>query len=162
MTGYEKFQTSLQTSLQSGKRSIEHLQKTLLAQQRQIEICAKQDMLIESLARHLEIKSYALEALEAKFQRQGHEYQSAEAAVSAAQQELGMKRKRIEDLHSDSISKQQKIEQLEQEAQCYRGICSYMAARTLVDTSALWQLHLILVTVSDFAVCTAYICSCNE
>ena len=118
-------------------QSVKQLQEALLAQERQVEIFTKQQRLIEGLTRQLETNSSAMEALEAKFQRQGREYQYAEAAVTAAQQELGIKRGRIEELQSDTTSKQQKIEQLEHEVRGYKGICSYVIAHTLVTTLVL-------------------------
>lgn len=127
----------MQTSQQHENQSVKQLQEALLAQERQVEILTKQQRLIEGLTRQLETNSSALDALEAKFQRQGREYQCAEAAVTAAQQELGIKRGRVEELQSDTNSKQQKIEQLEQEVRGYKGICSYVTVHTLVNTLVL-------------------------
>ena len=135
VTGYDE----LHSSLQKERRSVEQLQGALLAQQQQLDACAKQDSLVERLTRQLEMKSYALEALEAKLQRQGLQYETAQVEASASHKELGKKRKRIEELESDSVSKQRKIQQLEQEVQGYRGICSYVSARTQVQAFAMQQ-----------------------
>lgn len=135
VTGYDE----LQSSLQKEKRSVEQLQGALLAQQQQLDTCTEQDSLVERLTRQLETKSHALEALEAKLQRQGWQYETAQTEASASHEELGRKRKRIEELESEGVSKQRKIEQLEQELQGYRGICSYVSAHTQVHDVALLQ-----------------------
>lgn len=122
----------MQTCLQQPSQSVEHLQD-----EQHSKTVAKQERLIEGLTRQLQAKSKQLEALEAKLQRSDLEYQYAEAAVTIAQQELGIKRGRIEELRSDTTSKQQKIEHLEREVHVYKGICSYVTAHTLVLTVVL-------------------------
>lgn len=143
----------IQKDLQDENQSVKQFQEALLTQKRQVDMFTKQQRLIEGLTRQLETNSSALEALEAKFQRQGREYQYTEAAVTAAQRELGIKRGRIEELQSDTTRKQQKIEQLEQEVQGYKGICSYVTAYTLVYTFVQKQASPMLMTGSD-ATCS--------
>lgn len=138
----------MQTCLQHEDQSVKHLQEALLAQERQVEILSEQQRLIEGLTRQLETNSSALEALEAKFQRQAREYQYTEDVVTAAQRELGIKRGRIEKLQSDTNSKQQKIEQLEQELRGYSGICSYVTAHTLVHAFVLQHASAMLMSGS--------------
>lgn len=128
VTGYDK----LHSSLQEEKRSVEQLQEALLSSQRHIDTCAKQNSVLETLTRQLEAKSHALKALDATLQKQGLQYETAQAEAMASQQELGRKRKRMEQLEYHNVSKQQRIEQLEQELQAYRGICSYVTAHTQV------------------------------
>ena len=150
VTGYDE----LHNSLQKEKRSVEHLQQALVAQQQQIDTWAKQDSLVERLTHQLEAKSCALEALEAKLHMQGRQYDSAQAEVSSSQQELGRKRQRVNQLEADGARKQQKIEQLEHELQGYRGICSYVTSHIQVY-SPLLRLPLFDSRV-DTHVCLPY------
>ena len=144
----------MQTCLQLQNQSVKQLQEALLAQERQVEIFTKQQRIIEGLTRQLEMNSSALEALETKFKRQAREYQCTEEVITDTQQELGIKRGRIEELQTDTNSKQQKIEQLEQELRGYRGICSYVTAHTLVLTFLVQQPRPTLMSGShvDFPV----------
>lgn len=138
----------MQKDLQHESQWIKQLQEALLAQERQVDIFSTQQTLIEGLTRQLETNSSALESLEAKFKIRGREYQYVEAAVTAAQQELGIKRGKIEELQSDATRKQQKIERLEQEVQGYKGICSYVTAYTLVCPFVQKQASPVLMTGS--------------
>lgn len=127
-TGYD----DLQLSLQNEKRSVEQLRRALETQQRQIDSFVTQDVLVSQLTSQLAVQSKAIEQMEARLQQQEQLYYSAQTQATASQQELGHKRKRIQELELEGSSKQQKIEQLGEQLADYKDICSYVMTHTQV------------------------------
>ena len=128
VVGYDQ----LQASLQNEKRSVEHLKQALSAQQHKLDSFHSQEALVAKLTCQLADKTEALERLEARCRQQTEQHDSAQTEAAATQLELGLKRKRVDELERDSSSKQQRVERLEQELQEYQGLCAYVAAHTQV------------------------------
>lgn len=120
----------LQVSLQNEKSSVEQLRRALETQQRQIDSFVTQDVLVSQLTSQLAAQSKAIEQMEAKLQHHEQQYHSAQTQATASQQELGHKRKRIQELEYEGNSKQQKIEQLGEQLAGYKDICSYVMTHT--------------------------------
>ncbi|DBB04332.1 hypothetical protein WJX77_004983 [Trebouxia sp. C0004] len=121
---------NLQLSLQDEKRSVEQLRRAFEAQQRQIDSFVTQDVLVSHLTSQLAAQSKAIEQMESKLQQQEQQYHSAQTQATASQQELGHKRKRIQELEHEGSNKQQKIEQLGEQLAEYKDICSYVVTHT--------------------------------
>ncbi|KAA6426272.1 MAG: hypothetical protein FRX49_03384 [Trebouxia sp. A1-2] len=124
----------LQLSLQNEKRSVEQLRRALETQQRQIDNFVTQDVLVLQLTSQLAAQSKAIEQMEGRLQQQEQLYNSAQMQATASQQELGHKRKRIQELELEGSSKQQKIEQLGEQLADYKDVCSYVMTHTQVET----------------------------
>jgi len=123
---------NLQLSLQNEKRSVEQLRRALETQQRQIDSFVTQDVLVSQLTSQLAAQSKAIEQMEAKVQQQEQQYYSAQTQATASQQELGHKRKRIQELEHEGSNKQHKIQQLGEQLADYKDICSYVMIHTQV------------------------------
>lgn len=122
----------LQLSLQNEKRSVEQLRRALETQQRQIDNFVTQDVLVLQLTSQLAAQSKAIEQMEGRLQQQEQLYNSAQMQATASQQELGHKRKRIQELELEGSSKQQNIEQLGEQLADYKDVCSYVMTHTQV------------------------------
>ncbi|KAL0027597.1 hypothetical protein WJX79_000635 [Trebouxia sp. C0005] len=120
----------LQLSLQNEKRSVEQLRRALETQQRQIDNFVTQDVLVLQLTSQLAAQSKAIEQMEGRLQQQEQLYNSAQMQATASQQELGHKRKRIQELELEGSSKQQNIEQLGEQLADYKDVCSYVMTHT--------------------------------
>lgn len=77
-----------------------------------------------------------MEQMEANCQEQLQQSQSLHAEASASQQELGQKPRKVEELEHEDRRKQQKIEQLEQQLEDYKAVCSYVTSQTQVSMTA--------------------------
>jgi len=122
----------LQLSLQNEKRSVEQLRRALETQQRQIDSFVTQDVLVSQLTSQLAAQSKAIEQKEARLRQQEQLCYSAQTQATASQQELGHKRKRIQELELEGSIKQQKLEQLGEQLADYKDICSYVMTHTQV------------------------------
>jgi len=122
----------LQVCLQNEKRSVEQLRRALETQQRQIDSFVTQDVLVSQLTSQLAAQTKTIEQMEARVQQQEKLYYFAQTQATASQQELGHKRKRIQELEVEGSSKQQKIEQLGEQLADYKDICSYVMTHTQV------------------------------
>ncbi|DBA78138.1 TPA: hypothetical protein ACH3X2_008106 [Trebouxia sp. C0005] len=120
----------LQFSLQASQKKVTRLEQLVQTQQKQLESFSAQDQLVSQLTRQLAAQSQALEQLEASSQRREKRFEAVQSQAVFLQQEVGQKRKRIQDLESDGTSKVQKIQQLQHKLQEYRGICSYVSLHT--------------------------------
>lgn len=122
----------LQLSLQNEKRSVDQLRRALETQQRQIDSFVTQDVLVSQLTSQLAAQSKTIEQMEARVQQQEKLYYSVQTQATAFQQELGHKRKRIQELELEGSSKQQKLDQLGEQLADYKDICSYVMTHTQV------------------------------
>ncbi len=122
----------LQASLQASQKEVTRLEQLVQTQQKQLESFSAQDQLVSQLTRRLAAQSQALEQLEASSQRREKQFEAAQSQAVFLQQEVGQKRKHIQDLESDGNFKVQKIQQLHHKLQEYRGICSYVSLHTQV------------------------------
>ncbi len=122
----------LQVSLQASQKEVIRLEQLVQTQQKQLESFSAQDQLVSQLTRRLAAQSQALEQLEAFSQRREKQFEAVQSQAVVLQQEVGQKRKRIQDLESDGTFKVQKIQQLQHKLQEYRGICSYVSLHTQV------------------------------
>lgn len=122
----------LQLSLQNEKRSVEQLRRSLETQQRQIDNFVTQNVLVSQLTSQLAAQSKTIEQMETRLQQQEKLCYSVQTQATASQQELGHKRKRIQELEVEGSSKQQKIEQLGEQLADYKDICSYVMMHTQV------------------------------
>ncbi|KAL0048769.1 hypothetical protein WJX82_010587 [Trebouxia sp. C0006] len=120
----------LQLSLQNEKRSVDQLRRALETQQRQIDSFVTQDVLVSQLTSQLAAQSKTIEQIEARVQQQEKLYYSVQTQATAFQQELGHKRKRIQELELEGSSKQQKLDQLGEQLADYKDICSYVMTHT--------------------------------
>ena len=122
----------LHASLQATQKEVKRLEQVVQTQQQQLDSFSAQDQLVAQLTRRLAAQSQALEQLETSNERREKQYDTVQTQAAALQQEVGQKRKRIQDLESDGTCKVQKIEHLEQRLEEYRSICSYVTAHTQV------------------------------
>ncbi|DBB01365.1 TPA: hypothetical protein ACH3X1_013686 [Trebouxia sp. C0004] len=120
----------LQSSLQIAQQEVQRLEQLVQTQQRQLDSFSAQDQLVSQLTRQVAAQSQALDQLEASARRQEKQIDSAQAQTSAVQQELGQRRKRIQNLEADSALKVQKVEHLEHRLQECRRTCSLVTSHT--------------------------------
>ncbi|DBB04334.1 hypothetical protein WJX77_010670 [Trebouxia sp. C0004] len=126
VSGFDK----LQVSLQASQKEVTMLEQLVQTQQKQLESFSAQDQLVSQLTRRLAAQSQALEQLEVSSQHREKQFDVVQSQAIVLQQEVGQKRKRIQDLESDGTFKVQKIQQLQHKLQEYRGICSYVSLHT--------------------------------
>lgn len=136
VSGFDELQVSLQTS----QKEVKRLEQLVQTQQKQLESFSAQDQLVSQLTRRLAAQSQALEQLEASTQRREKQFEAVKSQAVVLQQEVGQKRKRIQDLESDGTSKIHKIQQLQHKLQEYRGICSYVSLHTQVRYASAYSI----------------------
>ena len=101
-------------------------------QQEQRDKWVAQELLVTQLTQQLAAYAEALDQLHSICQQQELRVRAIQTHASGLQQQLGQKHKRIHELESDSLSKDNKIQDLEARLQKYRRLCSYVTANSQV------------------------------
>ncbi len=101
-------------------------------QQEQRDKWVAQELLITQLTQQLAAYAEALDQLHSICQQQELRIRAIQTHALDLQQQLGQKHKRIHELETDSLSKDNKIQDLEARLHKYRRLCSYVTANSQV------------------------------
>jgi len=101
-------------------------------QQEQRDKWVAQELLVTQLTQQLAAYVEALDQLHSICQQQELRIRAIQTHALDLQQQLGQKHKRIHELETDSLSKDNKIQDLEARLHKYRRLCSYVTANSQV------------------------------
>ena len=111
---------------------VQQLRSGQQLQQEQRDKWVAQELLVTQLTQQLAAYAEALDQLHNICQQQELRVRATQTQASGLQQQLGQKHKRIRELEADSLSKDNKIQDLEARLQKYRRLCSYVTANSQV------------------------------
>ena len=117
-------------------------------QQEQRDKWVAQELLVTQLTQQLAAYAEALDQLHSICQQQELRVRATQTHASGLQQHLGQKHKRIHELEADSLSKDNKIQDLEARLQKYRRLCSYVTANSQVRSPPLYIPALVGLCIS--------------
>ncbi|KAL0018893.1 hypothetical protein WJX77_004011, partial [Trebouxia sp. C0004] len=112
------------------QHQVQQLHSGQQLQQQQRDKWVAQELLVTQLTQQLAAYAEALEQLHNICQQQELRVRAVQTHASGLQQQLGQKHKRIHELQSDSLSKDNKIQDLEAKLKKYRKLCSYVTANS--------------------------------
>ena len=101
-------------------------------QREQIERWVAQELLVTQLTQQLAVYAQALDQLRSICQNQEVHVSAVQIHAADLQQQLGQKHKRAEGLEHDSLDKDKRIEDLEEQLRKYRKLCSYITTTSEV------------------------------